>query len=110
MEIIFCDVIGCSSPANRFLSDGDPPTERLCSYHWARLSADAPDRAELFVPIETHVEAVVAGAPLAQAAGEREPAQQPEPIASHRGPSHPRGRDRRGESEEASELFGVPGR
>jgi hypothetical protein len=56
MEIVFCDVIGCSSPANRFLSDGEPPAERLCSYHWARLNSDAPDRAGLFVPMDTEME------------------------------------------------------
>jgi hypothetical protein len=57
MDIIFCDVIGCSTPADRLLSDGLPPAERLCAYHWSRLQSESPDRASRFVAIDQELAA-----------------------------------------------------
>lgn len=48
MDAPFCDVIGCSAPAERFYSDGYGPPERLCSQHWTDLLRTARDRALRF--------------------------------------------------------------
>jgi hypothetical protein len=46
MDIVFCEVDGCSSPANGFLSDDRVNSERRCSYHWARLRRAAAGHSE----------------------------------------------------------------
>ena len=45
MDAPFCDVIGCSAPAERFFSDGYGPIERLCCEHWTELLKTSRDRA-----------------------------------------------------------------
>ena len=51
MDAPFCDVIGCSAPADRFYSDGYAPVERLCSQHWNELLKTGRDRAMRFEKI-----------------------------------------------------------
>ena len=48
MDAPFCDVIGCTAPADRFYSDGYGPVERLCSEHWNELLGTSRDRALRF--------------------------------------------------------------
>ena len=48
MDVPFCDVIGCTTPADRFYSDGYGPVERLCTVHWNDLLRTARDRALRF--------------------------------------------------------------
>jgi len=51
MEAPFCDVIGCTSHADRFYSDGVSPPERLCTSHWNELLKTSRDRALRFESI-----------------------------------------------------------
>ena len=51
MEAPYCDVIGCTLPADRFYSDGFGPIERLCAQHWSELLKTARDRALRFESI-----------------------------------------------------------
>jgi len=52
MDVIYCTVVGCSSPANLFLSGDHPASERLCSYHWAYLNPEASEHVSRLVLTE----------------------------------------------------------
>ena len=51
MDAPYCDVIGCTVPAERFYSDGFGLIERLCSQHWSDLLKTSRERALRFESI-----------------------------------------------------------